>query len=328
MPKPPSSPTNLTLAGWHGITAEVPEGWELAAITTETDGGYIRYDDESMPRLEIKWSKQSGFVDLNRVLDKYLADIEKQRKKAGGELVIERDITLLSKGKRKRSSLTCFRWTADTVAHGAAWVCKDCGRTMLTQVHSPLDENPKTAQELAASVLLSITDHPTDGWTLWSAYGLACRVPEDFTIHGQKLMAGLIEFEFERKTERIKVSRWGMAKLALRGRPLQEWLGAEMAKTLRKQEAAPQDATIKGHEGLEITGGNLAGAHKLQRFWEHCRGRLYADRFVARAWHCPEANKLVYVETFVDRENAGLADEIVERIECHPADSSQEADQG
>jgi hypothetical protein len=328
MSRPPSLSHNLALAGWQGLTVEIPDGWEIAAITNEPQGGYIRWDDGNMPRLEIKWSQQSGYVDLNRVIDKYLADIEKQQKKSGAELRIEREVSLISKRKRKRAGVKCFRWTGGTVAHGAAWVCKDCGRTILAQVHTPLDERPESAQELAAAVLHSITDHPADGWSLWSAYGLACWTPEDFSISSQKLMAGLIEFELERKTERIKVARWGMAKLALKGRPLQEWLGSELAKQFRKHAVEePEEIEIKGHEGLSITGGNLVGAQKLQRFWEHCRGRLYADRFAARAWHCPDSNKLLYVEIFVDRDNAGLVDEIVARMECHSSAAGQEGEQ-
>lgn len=73
-----------------------------------------------------------------------------------------------------------------------------------------------------------------------------------------------------------------------------------------------------GHPGLIIEGNGIAGVQKIQRFYQHCIGKLYADRFTARAWYCEESNKIYYVETFVDRSNANLADELSAKIVCHP----------
>lgn len=305
------------LAGWQGVTVEIPQDWNISAISGDEKAGYIRFDDEAMPRLEIKWASESGFVDLNKVIDKYLGDVQKARKKGASEVKVDRDIKLVSKRKRKKSGLKCFHWQAEVGGYGAAWVCKDCGRTMIAQMMTPDEEKREAAQELAASILLSIEDHPRDDWVLWSAYGFACQAPKDFKLAGPRLMAGLIEFEFERDTEKIKLARWGMANVALKKKTLQEWVGSEMAKTMRKHNATPEEMEIKGHEGLRITGENTAGAQKLQRFFQHCAGKLYADRLIGRAWHCEPTNKIFYVETVVDRENEGLVDELAARIECH-----------
>lgn len=308
----------LVLSGWQGVTVEAPENWNIGAISGDAKAGYVRYDDEEMPRLEIKWTAESGFVDLDKVVGKYLADIQKGRPKHAPEIKVDRDIKLVSKRKRKKPGLRCFHWQAEGAGYGAAWVCKDCGRTMIAQVVATQDEAPEAARELAADVLLSIEDHPPDDWTLWSAYGFSCRVPSDFPLSGQRLMAGLIELEFEKDTETIKVARWGMANVALGKKTLQEWVGTEMGKALRRHHPDAEQVEIKGHEGLNIEGGWLPALHRLACFYRHCIGRMHADRLVARAWHCEPTNKLFYVETFVDRANTGLADEIVERIECHP----------
>jgi hypothetical protein len=324
MPKAPSSPEPIfALAGWQGMTIEMPEDWNLGSISGDPKGGYLRYDDDNMPRLEIKWSVETGFVDLNKVIDKYLREIEKGHKKASGEISIERDIKLISKRQRKKAGLKCFHWRADLQGYGAAWLCKDCGRTVIAQVMCPGDQDPEAAQELAASILLSIEDHPRDGWVTWSAYGFIARAPEDFHLSGQKLQAGLIEFEFDKDTEKLKLARWSMASIALKGRSLRQWADAELARTLRKQNAEIEPAEIMGHEALRITGGNIGGAQKLQRFAQHCAGKLYADRLIACLWHCEASNKIHYVETFVDRANVALVDDLVAHIACHP-----DADQG
>lgn len=309
----------LVLSGWQGVTVEAPENWNIGAISGDAKTGYVRYDDDEAPRLEIKWASGSGFVDLDKVVGKYLAELQKGRSKNAPEIKVDHDIKLVSKRKRKKSGLRCFHWQAEASGYGAAWVCKDCGRTMIAQVVATEGEDPEAARELAANILLSIEDHPPDEWTLWSAYGFSFRARNDFALAGQRLMAGLIELEFEKETESIKVARWGMANVALSKKTLQEWVGAEMAKTLRRHDPAAEEAAIKGHEGLHVAGGRLPVFHRIACFYRHCTGKLHADRFIARAWHCETTNKLFYVETFVDRANAGLADEIVERIDCHPA---------
>ncbi len=306
------------LAGWQGLTAEIPENWNIGAISGDHSAGYVRYDDERMPRLEIKWSVPKGFVALDEVISKYLKDIQKGRKKGSQEVVVDRDIKLLSKRKRKKSSLKCFAWSAEVQGHGAAWTCTDCGRTVIAQVMHENSVPPERAREEAGSVLLSIEDHARDGWAHWSAYGLTCRVPEDFQLAGQKLMAGLIELEFTRDTERVKIARWGMASVALKKLSLMDWVGAEMGKELRKNDVGRNEAQVKGHEGLHLEGGGGQGIHAIRSFWAHCTGRLYADRTVGRIWHCEPENKIFYVDTFVDREHTDLADQIAERIQCHP----------
>ncbi len=322
---PPPQP-ELVAVGWQGVTLAIPADWNVGALSGDTRAGYVRFDDDTMPRLEVKWASEAGFVDVNAVVDKYLKDLQKGRKKDAPPVAVDPDARLLSKRKRRKPGLKSFHWHAEVEGYGAAWACKDCGRTMIAQVMFPPGGDAEIEQELAASILLDIEDHPAGDWVLWSAYGFSCWAPTSFAHAGQRLMAGLIEFEFTNDTEHIKVARWGMANVALKKKTLQEWVGNEMAKTLRKYGAVPEPHEIKGHEGLAITGDTITVIQQFQRFYQHCVGKLYADQLIARAWHCPETNKLVYVETFVDRQNRGLADELVARIECHPgsAEGAQE----
>jgi hypothetical protein len=318
----------LVLAGWQGLTAEIPEDWQIGAISGDTKQGYVRYDDGTMPRLELKWATESGFVDIEKVVTKYLGDLQKGRKKDAPGIEVEKDTKLLSRRKRKKGSLRCFRWTiaGEAEGYGAAWVCTDCGRTVIAQVSMPAGGNADEDEELASGILLSINDHPVEGWAYWSAYGFGAWVPEEFKLSGQKLMAGLIQFEFEADTEKLKIARWGMASMALRKKSLSDFIGFECAKTLRKNSVQLEEGEVKGHPGLNMTGSGPSGLPKLQSFVMHCRGKLYADRFIARAWHCEPGNKIVYIETFVDRSRATLADELADRIKCHSDDDGGEGD--
>jgi len=313
----PDAP-GIVEAGWQGITVRIPQDWNIGAISGDATAGYVRWDDDDMPRLEVKWASEKGFVDLNAVIDKYLRDIQKGRKKQAPEIEITRDVKLTGRGKRKKSGAKCFHWKAELEGYGAAWVCKDCGRTVIAQLMMPPGQTGAQAEAFAGAVLMGIDDHPNGGWTLWSAYGLDVRVPEEFSLSGQKLMAGLIELEFAKETEQIKVARWGMASVALKRKSLKDWVGSQLGKELRKHGATGDEGTVKGHEGLLLEGSNVGGVQLLQRFIAHCREQLYADRLIARAWHCEPMNDIYYVQTFVDRKNVELVDEIVARIQCHP----------
>jgi hypothetical protein len=320
MPRANRYEPNYVIAGWQGVTVEIPDDWNIGAISGDAKQGYVRFDDDTQARLEIKWATEQGFVDLDKVVRSYFADIEKARKKAKQpEIKLDPDIKLMSRRRRRKSALRCFHWKGEVEAYGAAWLCKDCGRTMIAQVTVPADMDAADAQEFAAAVLLSITDHPTDGWALWAAYGFACWIPAEFHLTTQKLMAGLIELEFALDTERIKVARWGMAGIALKKKNLHDWVGEQMAKTFRKHEAAePEQVELHGHEGFATVGtSGLSLPHRIQCFVSHCTGKVYADRFLARTWHCPDTNRIFYVEAFLDRDHVGLVDEMVERIQCH-----------
>ena len=321
-----SAEKQLTPAGWQGITVEIPNDWHISAISGDRKGGYMRFDDEMMPRLEVKWASEGSFVNLDEVVSKYLDDLQKGRKKEGaGEVKVDRKAKLLSKRKRRKQGLKCFRWEAkEAQGFGAAWTCRDCGRTMIAQVMCERDGRKDAEEEFAAAVLLGIEDHPKGDWLLWSAYGMDCRIPGDFELSGQKLMAGLIQHEFGKETEKLTIARWGMANVALKKRTLESWLGSEMGKSFRKHKAEPEVVEIRGHEAVEVRGGMLAGVQPLQRFYAHCTGKLYADTLIAKAWHCEPTNRIYYVETFVDRATSGLADQLVQRIECHPGSGAGE----
>jgi hypothetical protein len=318
----------LVMAGWQGMTAEIPEDWQIGAISGDVKQGYVRYDDGNMPRLELKWATESGFVDIEKVIAKYLTDLQKGRKKGAADIEVEKDTKLLSRRKRKKGSLRCFRWTiaGEAEGYGAAWVCTDCGRTVIAQVTMPAGGKADEDEELASGILLSINDHPLDGWTYWAAYGFGAWVPEQFKLSGQKLMAGLMEFDFEADTEKLKVARWGMAGMALRKKTLKEFIGSECSKTLRKNSVEAEEGEIKGHPGLILSGEGPGGVHKVRSFWAHCCGKHYADRFVGRAWHCEPGNKIIYIESLVDRAHTALVDEICDRIECHSGDDGGDGD--
>ena len=71
-----------TTFGWAGITLSIPDSWEIAGISGDQKAGYLRLDDENMPRLELKWSESKRKKnDLHAVLDEYFKLVRKSYSK-------------------------------------------------------------------------------------------------------------------------------------------------------------------------------------------------------------------------------------------------------
>ncbi len=269
-----------------------------------------------MPRVEINWTDPGGFVDLDAVVDRYLAETKKLRKKKmKEEIKIQRGDRALSRSKLGKSGLKTFAWEGSQKAVGAAWSCKKCGRTVFAQVLGAPEE--KDLVPLAEQIIRSIRDHPEGDWTLWAVYDFELELPSVFRPTKQRLVAGEVELEFKHDTETITAARWGLANVALKGKTLNDWARKEYWKKFRKYGPRAEPEQFHGHEGLRVIGDRIMFHEAIQRLLRHLRGKLYADRLIACFWHCPEENKIYVIQTFVDIANYGLVDEIVARIRCH-----------
>jgi hypothetical protein len=305
---------NWMRVGWQGLSLLLPDDWNIGAIGGDKTQGYLRFDDPDMPRLEIKWADAgTGAVDLSKIVDKYLRDIQKDRK---NKTEVTRDLKLVSRRKLKgKKAPQFFAWKSDTQGFGSAWFCPDCHRTVIVQIMGQLHE---PVQELAEQVLVEIDDHPKgDEWILWSAYGFDFYSPQDWGLASQKLMAGLIEIGLEKGPESLHVARWGMANVILRRQSLQDWGKRELAKRLKKFDTQSAEGKFRGHDAILIEGRTALPQEKVKSFVDHVRGKVYPDRVKAILWHCPESNKLYYVEGIVDREHVQFVDEVGEKIACH-----------
>lgn len=306
---------NWHLIGWDGITVRVPPEWDMGAISREEKGGYLRADDQEMPRLEIKWHSSDGFVDMEQVVSQYLKQMQRSRKRGQQPVHIEREVKVISRRKVKKDKLQTFAWHAEQDACGAAWLCRQCGRVVIAQVMGPAGE--ENLGQLAEQVIATVTDHPTGGWKTWAAYNFVAELPEDFELKNQKLRAGLIEFSFERDTEKATVACWGMANVALRRRSLKEWAEQELGKALSRYGPESEPIEHRGHPALAITGKRLLPFQGIQRFFRHVAGRPWADQLRGYVWHCEPENKIYVVYAYLDHDNYDLAEQIRDRIVCH-----------
>lgn len=308
--------SNWWLVGWDGITLTVPDDWNIGAIGGNRDEGYLRLDSPDMSRVEIKWAQAKGFPDIAGIVDKYLRDLQKDKKKPAE---VDRKLELYIRRKqRHKSSVECFGWQSDTQGFGAAWFCADCGKTVIVQVMGTLQE---PVRKWADQIINDLTDHPEGEYVTWATYGFQVDTPTRFKLTGQQLMAGLISLTLTHDNEHLHLARWGMASVALKNKSLREWGQKELNKRVKKFTHELTEETFRGHECLGLDGKTNLPQEQLMSFVQHCLGKPFPDRIKGYLWHCQDENKIFYIEGILDRENLGLMDEIRNRLPCHGPDA-------
>jgi len=308
-------PAKTTVIGWQGCTITVPEDWTIGAIGGDHTEGYLRIDGPDMPRCELKYFERKGPVAIEEVVGNYLREMQKKRRRRDPEVRTKRDTRLLGRRRGGRAQLETFHWTdGQRQAHGAAWQCAHCERTAIVQVLGP-EGTP--LEDLARELILTVSDHPQDGWVTWATYGLQCEVPEEFRLDGQKLMAGLLDLHFRLETESISVMRWGMADVALGDKDLKTWAQKELAGRLRGWDCTYEELEFNGHPAIAVS-GEPSGLHaRVRRFVLHCLRKPFGSNVRVLIWHCRPEKKLFCVQAIVDDSRLELPAEVCRRLICH-----------
>lgn len=302
---------------WEGVLVEVPAEWDIAAISGNRKQGYLRIDDEEkMPRVELKWQEESGFVDIEGVVDGYLKDLQK-KKKNEPEIEVDRDTSVVSKRQMGKQDLNCFSWSGEVNGYGAAWYCPDCERVIVIQVMAKPEEN---GEALASAVIANVQDHPREGWVTWSTYGLQMQTPERFELSEQKLMAGLIQLQFESQGEEIVAGRWGMANVALSNSSLEKWAKKEVRQYHKGVRLSYEETQFRGHEAVLVTGYFSNPLRHLQSFVMHVMGKPYPEAVRGWVWHSEAENRIYYAAAMLDEDNMELAAEVARRVVCPEGD--------
>jgi hypothetical protein len=314
-----------TVRAWEGVLLHVPPEWDIAAISGDRGQGYMRLDDqENMPRVEVKWQEASGFVNIETVVDSYLKDLTKKRKKDEPDIETDRDCAVVSKRQmRNKQDLNCFAWEGEIEGRGAAWYCEDCERVMVVQVMTMPDEN---GEGIARNVIAEMEDHPREGWIVWSTYGLQMEVPERFELSNQRLMAGLIELQFADRGEQVIGARWGMANVALRNRSLEQWAKSEIRGYHKKIKLEFEESTFRGHPAIKVSGYFSNPLKHLQSFVMHVAGRPYPEAVRGWVWHCEDENRLYYAGALLDEDHMEIIERVAGTIVC-PEGESEEDDE-
>ena len=298
------------LIGWHGISVRVPEDWTLGAMGGDRKAGYLRVDDERMPRLQVKWSR--GRIDLERKREEYIKRLTVGKRKRPTGLEVSTDFEVISHRSKPKKEMVTFAWRGPQCGMGVLWNCEVCQRALIAQISWLAEED---YEELAREVLRSLDDHAVEGWEIWGLDGLAFLAPEKYEIVSWKRMTRYLELQLAQGAAKLKVARWGMVPLVLHGRGLKEWYEEEN-RGRRDVEWEAEEAETKGHEGLVVRGEKRRLAGSIRSHVARAVKRPSVAEFGARVWHCPESNRLYLVEGVYSKDREILQG-VTESIICH-----------
>jgi len=302
--------TQRTLVGWQGISVRVPADWTLGAVGGERKAGYLRIDDERMPRLQVKWSQ--GRIDLARKRAEYIKRLTTGRPKlarlrrASAGVEVETDLRAVSRRSKPRKEFLSFAWRGRECGMGLVWNCEVCQRAVIAQVTwLPQEGLRETTQE----VLESLEDHGEKGWQVWAVDGLAFLAPEQHELKGWKRLTGYLELRLggggqADNLPHLRVARWGMVPLVMGSQSVGEWFEKEN-RPRRDASWQVQEMAIKGHPGVAAWGEQRRLAGGLKTRMVRKLRRQPRPLFAACAWHCPESNRLYQVETVEEQSRRG-----------------------
>ncbi len=293
----------------------VPAEWTLAAVGGDERSGYLRVDDERMPRVQVKWSQ--GHINLERKRQEYARRLAfgKRRWKRPTGLEVDTGARILSQRSKPKKELAGFAWRGRHCGMGLLWNCEVCKRSLLAQVSWLDEESASGAHETAREVLGSLEDHGAAGWRWWGLDGLTFLAPERYQMQKYRRLTRYLEMQVGRERVWAKVARWGMVPLVLQERTVQEWLREHLSGR-REIASHTEEMDIKDHEGAAAWGEVRRFAGGLRRVAGRVCRRPPPPAWAACAWHCPEANRLYLVES-LEPEQGEVLKGVVDSIICH-----------
>ncbi len=305
-----ANPMEKTPIGWQGITALLPSDWKLGAVGGGARDGYLRIDDERMPRLQVKWVP--SHIDLARKRDEYVKRLVGGKRKRPTGLEVDTEARFLSARAKPKKKLMTFAWRGPQCGMGVLWNCEVCGRGLNAQVTWSQEER---LHYLAREVLTSLDDHDEGGWRIWALDGLTFQAPSGFELGKWRWLTGYLEINLAQAQRKIKVARWGIVPRILGGRTLSEWYKSENWQR-RDVSFAVREMEVKGHESLAVWGTVAGLKPRARAVVQRALRRNPVTKFAGCVWHCPESNRLYVVETLDAGEGTALQG-VVESLACH-----------
>lgn len=312
-----------TLFGWAGIQLEIPTDWEISGISGDEKNGYMRMDDQEMPRLELKWAKtRKKKPDLHATLDEYFKLVRKNYKRAG-TVSFRRNVTLIKdEDFLEGSNYLGFSWKGSIRANGLIVHTPGTKRITIVQVMGRVKENWRP---IVHRIFRSISDKEDPEHKVWSAYGLRLAVPANYKLESQKLLSGYLLFAFSRgKTRKISVERYGPAEVLLNeynsdDKQLETWFRARYAKAIRgygfevtpEEEHGDERITFVGQQTRFYDSVPLSPVLILDKLKKRTRLVFYM-------WRCHHTNR-IYVVQSIGRSDVSekLGKEVADSIHCH-----------
>jgi len=311
--------------GWAGIVAELPEEWEISGLSGDQNEGYLRLEDEFMPRLELKWSvakSKRRNPDLHAVLDDYFKIIRKTYKKTKQDLQIKRNVNLIKDDAFFDGyDLVFFTWKGEIQANGLIFFCPATRRITLIQVMGKPQQNIRAITE---EIFTSVQIEPDDQKLLWTAYNLHVEVPKDYRLDKHQLLSGYLLFSFvnpgsftDRK-RRLSIERYGLADVLLKDQTLEDWFRTKYKKAIRGFGFQIESMDQDGVEHLILSGEETRVTDNIPIRSVQLANQIRKRKcFVAHIRHCYESNRIYVIQVVSKTDAVETAKLVADSIAMH-----------
>jgi len=320
------------LVGWQGMTMVVPANWNPGKFGGDRKKGDLRLDDEDTARMELRWEASPSTPNVAKSVEDFLKRISKEGKKHGTELKILEDARPVSRNRKEKEQITNFGWIGSPnqavgCGYGVSWYCETCKRVTFAHVLARGGEKPAKLERLAGEVLTSLECHGDGGWDVWSAFDVKLEIPEEFELTKARLLLNQVELAWARsapgftrfkRPERLALRRYPVANVILDRRDLRAW-AEENLRWNNKQLAlgAPEEAPAGIHTGLLFQGGPRDPRSRLLRGLSDLVRRQKTPPGEVLTWHCAKSNRIWVLESELTADNAHVARDVLESIDCH-----------
>ena len=282
--------------GWGGISFLKPADWQLSHIEGKDKKGYAVLDDGISCRIQLRWKKTGGDVDVDKIASRQTKILEKKSEvEAGGAR-----ITDCNKGNLKGKKLRFNSAGSETFYY--ILQCKECRQVILLGVFG--SEGEKIA-DTCAGILKSLQDHGSNDKMMWAVFGYKLMVPSRFVLREHHLRSGDLTFAFSDGKRSVFFHKLGLANMLLKNRSIKEWVDEFMEKRYENAEIE----AVCDMEGVHSRAVSLNG---VEVRWKFLRKKPLDGSF----WLCEESNSILGVVEIGGGEEGRLL-ALSEGVVCH-----------
>lgn len=276
--------------GWHGIALDMPSDWCPGRFEGDFANGYVRVEDETEIRLEVRWETAGRRVSkASKLVDNYIKQVRKKTRRQDPNPEVDRDRCVK---RLAHLDHEVFTWRGAYNAHSVLAVCPDTRRVVHLRVFFEDDE----LRHLTRRVFASLTTGPKDGKAEWNAFGFGFVVGDDWKLDTSGLRTGCLQFVFNRDSDELEVTRFSLAGMLLRETDLDTWFRRTFHKALRKFRYETHADDYCGYRALRCRGVMKLTARPFGLF----RRRRHVT---ALAWHDTHADKVAVVRIVTTTAN-------------------------
>jgi hypothetical protein len=269
--------------GWHGMAFDVPFDWCPGRLEGDFKNGYVRIEDESDVRAELRWETAGRRVaPASKFVDNYIAQVRKKTRRKDPNPRIERDRCVNELGDIDHE---VFSWHGAYCAHSLLAVCPRTRRVVHLRVFFDAGDERRA---MTRRIFASLTTGPRHGLAEWSAFGFRFLVGDDWKLDTSGLRTGCLQFTFAHGDDELEVTRFSLAAMVLRKTTLAKWVPSTYHKAMRKYRVAAKEGEFEGCPAVRCEGVMKLTARPFGLFRRRRRLRLLA-------WHDAEADRVFAV---------------------------------